>query len=80
MKVSEDRKAERQKLKESHNLKEGAQVQKQAKQEASSLTPPTMAFSSCLVANGKAKCMVTDVAMNTRVGAIAQMLNGEVSI
>jgi potassium/sodium efflux P-type ATPase len=44
---------------------------------ASSLTPPTMVFSSCMVTNGKGLGVVTAVGMNTRVGKIAAMLTTE---
>merc|ERR1719160_369300 len=44
---------------------------------ASSLTPPTMVFSSCMVTNGKGKAIVTAVGMKTRVGKIAAMLTTE---
>merc|ERR1719199_2421028 len=44
---------------------------------ASSLTPPTMVFSSCMVTNGKGMGLVTKIGMNTRVGKIAAMLVGE---
>jgi magnesium-transporting ATPase (P-type) len=41
------------------------------------LTPASMVFSSCLVTNGKAKGIITEVGMSTRVGSIAAMLNTE---
>ena len=41
------------------------------------LTPASMAFSSCMVTNGKCTGVVTDVGMKTRVGAIATMLSGQ---
>jgi potassium/sodium efflux P-type ATPase len=42
---------------------------------ASSLTPPTMAFTSCEVTNGKGVGVVTKIGMETRVGKIAAMLS-----
>ncbi|CAD7969765.1 unnamed protein product [Amoebophrya sp. A25] len=43
------------------------------------LTPPSMAFMSCTVTNGKAVGIVTDIGMATRVGRIAEMLQSEKS-
>jgi len=45
--------------------------------ETPKLVPDTMAFSGCLVTNGKAKVIVTSVGMGTRIGKIARMLQGE---
>lgn len=45
--------------------------------ETPKLVPDTMAFSGCLVTNGKAKCIITSTGMGTRIGKIAQMLQGE---
>lgn len=44
--------------------------------ETPKLVPDTMAFSGCLVTNGKAKCIVTSTGMGTRIGKIAKMLQG----
>lgn len=43
--------------------------------EGEKLTPENMAFSSCMVTNGKAKAFVVETGMNTRVGKIAQLLS-----
>lgn len=45
--------------------------------ETPKLVPDTMAFSGCLCTNGKAKCIITGTGMGTRIGKIAQMLQGE---
>merc|ERR1719356_411345 len=42
--------------------------------ETEKLVPETMGFSGCLVTNGKARCIVVDTGMNTRIGKIASML------
>lgn len=42
---------------------------------AEKLTPENMAFSSCTVTNGKARCFVVETGMSTRVGKIAQLLS-----
>mmetsp|Transcript_2245 Transcript_2245/g.3149 ORF Transcript_2245/g.3149 Transcript_2245/m.3149 type:complete len:1159 (+) Transcript_2245:386-3862(+) len=38
------------------------------------LTPENMAFSSCMVTNGKSTAYVVEIGMNTRVGRIAKLL------
>eukprot|EP00434_Breviolum_minutum_P006201 symbB.v1.2.005468.t1/scaffold260.1/size426026/19 len=41
------------------------------------LTPETMAFSGCSITSGVGKGLVVDTGMSTRIGRIAQLINGD---
>uniref|UniRef100_A0A7S2Q8H1 P-type sodium-transporting ATPase4 n=1 Tax=Zooxanthella nutricula TaxID=1333877 RepID=A0A7S2Q8H1_9DINO len=45
--------------------------------EPEKLTPENMVFSGCSVTNGKGRGIVTSTGMDTRIGRIAQLINGE---
>eukprot|EP00438_Fugacium_kawagutii_P006217 Skav219205 [mRNA] locus=scaffold537:89353:95308:+ [translate_table: standard] len=52
---------------------------KEKKDGPEKLTPETMAFSGCSITSGVGKGLVVDTGMSTRIGRIAQLINGDAS-
>eukprot|EP00928_Gymnodinium_smaydae_P076896 TRINITY_DN599_c0_g2_i2.p1 TRINITY_DN599_c0_g2~~TRINITY_DN599_c0_g2_i2.p1 ORF type:complete len:1044 (+),score=233.36 TRINITY_DN599_c0_g2_i2:58-3189(+) len=52
---------------------------KKQKEGEALLTPPNMAFSGCNITSGKARAIVVDTGMGTRIGQIAKLMQGDKS-
>merc|ERR1712195_234015 len=62
---------------EPEDVAKNSAVKKRVEGEEVKLTPDNMAFSSSNVKSGEALCIVVETGMQTRVGAIAALLNGD---
>merc|ERR1712166_7699 len=62
---------------EPEDVAKNSAVKKRQEGEEVKLTPDNMAFSSSNVKSGEALCIVVETGMQTRVGAIAALLNGD---
>eukprot|EP00929_Paragymnodinium_shiwhaense_P042833 TRINITY_DN22100_c0_g1_i1.p1 TRINITY_DN22100_c0_g1~~TRINITY_DN22100_c0_g1_i1.p1 ORF type:complete len:1070 (-),score=330.22 TRINITY_DN22100_c0_g1_i1:352-3561(-) len=51
-------------------------IRKKKEGETEKLTPETMVFSGCSTTNGKARAIVCDTGMDTRIGQIAALMSG----
>merc|ERR1712195_369336 len=62
---------------EPEDVAKNSAVKERKEGEEVKLTPDNMAFSSSNVKSGEALCIVVETGMQTRVGAIAALLNGD---
>ncbi|CAJ1449453.1 unnamed protein product [Effrenium voratum] len=54
-----------------------ARVKEKKEGQPEKLTPETMAFSGCSITSGTGMGLVVDTGMSTRIGRIAQLINGD---